>query len=137
MFASLQTPLSLVGRLLLAVLFLPAGIGKIGGFAGTVGYIASKGLPAPTLGALIAIVVEVGGGLALVLGFGTRWAALILSVFTLAATVVFHNFWAVPPEQAMVQQLMFFKNIAVIGGLLTLAAWGAGAISVDAKRGQA
>lgn len=134
MFTALQNPLSLVGRLLLAMLFLPAGIAKIGGYAGTVGYIASKGLPLPEVGALVAIVVEVGGGLALIAGFGTRFAALGLALFTLAASVVFHNYWALPADQQMVQQLMFFKNIAVVGGLLTLAAWGAGAWSLDARR---
>lgn len=137
MNASLQTPLALVGRLLLALLFLPTGLSKIGGFAGTVGYIGSVGLPLPTLGAILAIVVEVGGGLALLAGFGTRIAALALALFTLVATVVFHAYWAVPPEQAMMQQLMFFKNIAVVGGLLVLAAHGAGAWSLDARRGTA
>ena len=83
---------------------------------------------------MIAIGVEVLGGLALIAGFGTRAAALVLAVFTLAATVIFHAYWAVPPEMQMVQQLMFFKNIAVVGGLLVLAAYGAGGWSVDAKR---
>ena len=84
---------------------------------------------------MVAILVEVVGGLALVAGFGTRIAALALAAFTLVATVVFHNFWAVPADMAMMQQLMFYKNIAVVGGLLVLAAHGAGAWSVDAKRG--
>jgi putative oxidoreductase len=136
MFASLSNPLTLVGRLLLSVLFLPAGIAKLTGFAGTAGYIASKGLPMPELGAVIAIVVELAGSAALILGFQTRWAAVILSLFTLAASVFFHNFWALPADQAYVNQLMFYKNIAVIGGLLVLAANGAGAFSVDAKRGK-
>ena len=131
---TLQNPLTLAGRLLLALLFLPAGLMKIGGFAGTAGYIASKGLPMPALGAVIAIVVEVLGGLALLAGFGTRVAALVLAVFTVAATVIFHAYWAVPAEAQMVQQLMFFKNLAVVGGLLVLAAHGAGGWSLDAKR---
>lgn len=135
MFKTLQNPLSFVGRLLLAVLFLPAGIGKITGFAGTVGYIASAGLPFPTLGALVAIAVEVLGGLALVFGLGTRWVALILAAFTLVASYFFHAFWAVPADAVMVTQLLFTKNIAVAGGLLTLAAWGAGAWSLDARKG--
>ncbi len=137
MNASLQNPLTLTGRVLLALLFLPAGIGKIGGFAGTVGYIGSVGLPLPQLAAVLSIVVEVGGGLALLAGFGTRLAALALALFTLVATFVFHNFWAMPPEQVMMQQLMFFKNIAVVGGLLVLAAHGAGAYSLDARRAAA
>jgi putative oxidoreductase len=135
MLNTLQTPLSLIGRLLMALLFLPAGISKIAGFAGTVGYIASKGLPLPQVGAGVAIAVEIGCALALIVGWQTRWAALILAGFTLVATFFFHNFWAVPADQVMVQQLMFYKNIAVVGGLLTLAAWGAGALSLDAKRG--
>ena len=133
MFNALQNPLSLVGRLLLALLFLPAGIGKITGFAGTVGYIASVGLPLPTLGAIIALVVEIVGGLALIAGFGTRLAALVLAVFTLVASFFFHAYWAAPAAQQFVTQLLFMKNMAVVGGLLTLAAWGAGAWSLDAR----
>lgn len=134
MFNTLQSPLALVGRLLLAALFLPAGLSKIGGFEGTVGYIASVGLPMPQLAAIVAIAVEVIAPIALILGWGTRWAALALALFTLAASFGFHNFWAMPAEQAMMQQLMFFKNIGVVGGLLVLAAWGAGGFSVDARR---
>lgn len=134
MFNALQNPLSLLGRLLLALLFLPAGIGKVTGFAGTVGYIASVGLPLPTLGAIIALVVEIVGGLALIAGFGTRLAALVLAVFTLVASFFFHAYWAVPAAQQFVTQLLFMKNMAVVGGLLTLAAWGAGAWSLDARR---
>jgi putative oxidoreductase len=131
---TLQNPLALLSRLLLAVLFLPAGIGKITGFAGTAGYIASVGLPMPTVAAAVAIAVEVLGGLALIVGFGTRWAALALALFTLGASFFFHSYWAMPAEQQMMQQLMFMKNIGVTGGLLALAAFGAGAFSLDARR---
>ncbi len=127
---------SLVGRLLLALLFVPAGITKISGFEGTAGYIASVGLPLPQLGAILAIVVEIGAGLALALGWRTRWAALILAVFTVVATFLFHNFWAMPADKAFLQQLMFFKNIAVVGGLFVVAAFGAGSLSLDAKAGR-
>ena len=126
----------LVARLLMVALFLPAGINKIGGFEGTVGYIASVGLPFATLGAAIAVVVEIVGPLLLLVGLQTRWAALVLAVFTLAATVFFHNYWAMPAEQQFVQQLMFFKNLGVVGGLLALVASGAGAWSLDARRRQ-
>ncbi len=136
MFNTLQNPLTLVGRLLLAALFLPAGISKIGGFAGTAGYIASKGLPLPEVGAAIAIVVEIVGGLALIAGFGTRLAALALALFTLVATFIFHNYWGVPAEQVMGQQINFWKNISIAGGFLVLAAFGPGAFSIDAKRGR-
>lgn len=134
MFNTLQHPLALAGRLLLAWLFLPAGIGKIAGFAGTVGYITSVGVPLPTVAAAIAVVVEIAGGLALLAGFGTRIAALALALFTLVASVFFHAYWSLPAGQQMMQQLLFNKNIAVVGGLLALAAFGAGAWSLDAKR---
>jgi len=130
---ALQNSLALVGRLLLAMLFLPAGIGKLAGFAGTVGYIASVGLPMPSMAAAIALIIEIVGSVALITGFGTRIAALILAVFTLVASFFFHAYWAVPADQQLVTQLLFMKNIAVVGGLLTLAAWGAGAWSLDAR----
>jgi putative oxidoreductase len=134
MFASLQNPLSLIGRVLLALLFVPAGFSKITGFAGTTGYIASKGVPLPELAAAAAIGVEVGLGLLLLVGWQTRWAALGIALFTLVISFIFHNFWAVPAEQVMQQQQSFFKNLAVVGGLLTVAAWGAGAWSLDGNR---
>src|SRR5664279_4484721 len=106
MFNTLQNPLALAGRLLLALLFLPAGIGKITGFAGTVGYISSVGLPMPQVAAVLALTVEILGGLALIAGFGTRLAALALALFTLVASFFFHNFWSVPADQQLMQQLL-------------------------------
>jgi putative oxidoreductase len=129
-----QNILTLVGRVLLVALFLPAGISKITGFAGTAGWIASVGLPAPQLATVVAILVEVVGSAALLVGFQTRVAALVLAVFTLVATVIFHAFWALPADQQMIQQLMFFKNFAVIGGLLVLAASGPGAFSIEGRK---
>lgn len=130
----LPSALALAARVLFVAMFLPAGIGKITGFAGTVGYIGSVGLPLPALGAVIAIAVEVLGSAALLAGYRTRIVALVLAAFTLVASVFFHAYWAVPAEQAFVQQLMFFKNIAIVGGLLALAAHGAGWFSLDARR---
>ncbi len=129
-----QNLLTLIGRALIALLFVPAGLAKIAGFAGTVGYIASKGVPLPQLCAAIAVAAELGLGLLILIGWQTRWAALALAVFTVVITVVFHNFWAVPPAQLMQQQQAFFKNIAVVGGLLSLIAWGAGGWSLDSRR---
>jgi putative oxidoreductase len=129
--------LNLLARLLFAALFLPAGLSKLGGFEGTVGYIASAGLPLPQGGAALAIVVEIAGSLLLIVGFQARIAAAVLAVFTLLATVIFHAFWGAAPEQAYVQQLMFFKNIAVVGGLLLLVSSGAGALSLDGKQAAA
>ena len=132
--SSLQNPIALIGRLLLAYLFIPAGIGKLTGFAGTVGYIASKGLPMPEVLAALAIVVEIGAGIALLIGFKTRWSALLLALFTLGAAVFFHNYWGVPADQQMVQKLMFTKNLGIAGGLLAMAALGGGALGLDGRR---
>lgn len=134
MSTSIQNGLSLTARVLLAALFLPAGISKLTGFSGTVGYISSVGLPLPTVAAAVALIVEIVGSLALLAGFGTRFAALVLAAFTLVASFFFHAYWAVPADQAFVTQLLFFKNIAVVGGLLALAAHGAGGWSLDSRR---
>jgi putative oxidoreductase len=131
---SAQDAFTFAARLLMVALFLPAGIGKLTGFEGTVGYIASVGLPLPTAGAALALVVEIVGSVALLLGLQTRLAALVLAAFTLVASYFFHAFWAVPADQVMVTQLLFYKNIAVAGGLLALVASGAGAWSLDARR---
>jgi len=130
----MNNAINLIGRLLLAALFLPAGLSKLSGFEGTVGYISSVGLPLPTVAAAVALAVEIVGSVALIVGFQTRIAAAVLALFTLVASVFFHAFWAAAPEQAFVQQLLFFKNIGVIGGLLVLASTGAGAWSIDSKK---
>ena len=135
MLNSLQNPLALIARVFLALLFVPAGFNKIAGFAGTVGYITSKGVPLPEVAAAIAVAVELGLGLLLLVGLQTRWAALGIALFTLVITFIFHNFWAVPADQVMLQQLNLLKNIAIVGGLFSVAAWGGGAWSVDARRG--
>ena len=135
MFTALQTPFSLIGRVLLALLFVPSGWSKLTGFAGTVGYIASKGVPLPEVAAAAAVGVELGLGLLLLVGFQTRWAALGIALFTFVISFIFHNFWAVPADQVMMQQINFFKNMAVVGGLLTVVAWGAGRWSVDGVTG--
>lgn len=134
MLARLQNPLALAARILMALLFLPEGIAKITHFSATVGYIVGAGLPWPELGALLAIALEVGASLALLAGFQTRWMALLLATFCLATALLFHPFWAAAADQAMLQQIMFFKNLALAGGLLMLSAFGAGAWSVDARR---
>ena len=129
-----QNPLALAGRILLSLMFVLAGFSKIGGFAGTVGYMQSKGMPAAELLAVLTILLEIGGGLALMFGFMTRSAALALAAFTVIASLIFHNFWAVPEAQKMVQNLMFMKNLSVVGGLLCVFTFGAGALSLDGRR---
>ncbi|MFZ5523002.1 MAG: DoxX family protein [Pseudomonadota bacterium] len=121
----------LAGRILIALIFVFAGFGKITGFEGTVGYIASKGLPLPQLAAIGAVIVELGGGIMLVLGWKTRWAAAAILIFTVLAALIFHDFWAAPPDQAQNQMIHFMKNMAIVGGLLFVVIHGGGALSLD------
>ncbi len=131
---SLKNPLVVVGRVLLALMFIMAGFSKLGNISGTAGYIASGGLPLASVLAVVVGLLELLGGIAIAIGFHARWAALALGLFTIAASLLFHKFWAVAPEQAFVQQLMFMKNLSVAGGLFIVAALGAGPVSVDARR---
>ncbi len=126
--------LNLIGRLLIVALFLPAGLSKMAGFEGTLGYFASLGIPAPAFALVATIVIEVVGGIALLVGFQTRVVATIMAIFTLVAAVTGHAFWAAPADAAFISQLLFFKNIAVMGGLLVLASAGAGSFSVDGRK---
>jgi len=121
----------LVGRILLALIFIISGFGKIMGFDATLGYIRSAGLPFAQLSAIAAIVVELGGGILLVVGWKARWAAAALFLFVLVAALYFHAFWASPPDQAMMQQIQFLKNLAIMGGMLYIMAYGSGPYSVD------
>jgi putative oxidoreductase len=126
-----------VARVLLALMFVLAGFGKLTGLEGTAGYIASKGLPMPMVLAVAVGALELVAGVMLIVGWQARWAALALAVFTVVASVIFHNYWAMPAEQQMMQQLMFMKNLAVTGGLLLVFAFGAGALSLDARKSAA
>src|SRR6185369_6298093 len=118
--------IALAGRILLAVLFLMSGISKVAAPTVTIGYIQAMGLPAPTGAYLAAVAVEVIGSLLLIVGFRTRSAAIGLAVFTLLAAAFFHNNFA---DQN--QMIHFMKNIAILGGLLQVAAFGAGRFSLD------
>ena len=122
---------ALAGRVAVALLFILSGFGKLAGFAGTAGYIASKGLPMPEALAAIAVVAELGGGLALAIGWKTRWVAVGFVVFLAVITPIFHNFWAVPEAQYMAQRINFLKNLSILGAMLLLAAFGPGRLSAD------
>ena len=118
-----NAPLFAIARILMALIFIISGFGKITGFAGTTAWMASMGLPFPAVLLVLATVVELGGGIALALGFQVRYSAALLALFTLAITPVFHAFWAAAPEAAEIQQLMFLKNLAMAGGLIHMANW--------------
>ena len=126
--------LPVVGRFLLALIFVLSGWGKITGFEGSVAYMASKGMPFPQFLLPGAILVELGGGLALMLGWKARWAALAIFLFLIPTTLIFHNYWALPPEQATAQLISFRKNLAIMGGLLYVVAFGPGPFSVGRSR---
>lgn len=119
---------SLVGRLLIGLPFAISGFGKLAAYGATTAYIASAGLPVPPLAYAIAVLVELGGGLLLIAGYQARSVALAMAVFTLAAAVSFHNNFA---DQN--QMIHFLKNVMMAGGLLQIVAFGAGAISLDAR----
>jgi len=122
---TLDKTADLAGRVLIASLFLITGIGKITGYAGTQAYMASQGVPGALLPLVIAL--EVGGGLAIVLGWHTRLVAALLAGFSIAAALIFHA------GGDMTQQLMLMKNFAIAGGFLFLVARGAGEWSLDAR----
>lgn len=117
-----------VGRILMAAIFILSGVGKLMAPAATIGYIQAMGLPLASAGLVAAIVVELGGGLLLALGYKTRIVALVLAAFSVVTGLVFHN--AVGDQNQMIHLM---KNLAMAGGLLQVVAFGAGAYSLDAK----
>ena len=124
----------LAGRVLLALIFIIAGFGKITGFEGTVGYMQAYNVPMTQVLAVLAIIVELGGGLMIAVGWKARWAAAAIFIFVLIASFIFHAFWAVPADQAQLQNIMFMKNLAIMGGMLYIIVYGSGPLSVDKNR---
>jgi putative oxidoreductase len=116
------------GRLLMSIIFILSGVGKLAAPAATIGFIASTGLPLATLGYAAAVIVELGGGLLLLAGYQTRLVALVLAGFSVVTALVFHHAFG---DQN--QMIHFLKNVAMAGGLLQVAAFGAGAFSIDAR----
>jgi putative oxidoreductase len=129
---NLTNTAALVGRILLAIIFITSGFGKITGYDGTAAYMATK---LPMVGVLLplTILTELGGGLALAVGFKARWAGLALAAFTLLAGFLFHDYWNADAAHRMGQQINFMKNISIGGGMLMVFAFGPGAWSVDRK----
>lgn len=117
------------GRILLAAIFILSGFSKIADPASALGYIGSVGLPLPQVALGVAILTEIGGGIALILGYRTRLVALALAAFSIATAAFFHS--ALGDQN---QFIHFFKNVAMAGGLLQVAAFGAGSISLDGRR---
>ena len=118
--------ISLIARILLSALFIWSAINKISNPAGTQQYMTANGLPLVGLLYLATVVVELGGGLSVLLGYKARYGAIALALFLIPATLVFHTNFA-----DQMQQIAFMKNLALIGGLLMIVQYGAGRISLD------
>jgi putative oxidoreductase len=125
---------ALAGRVLLVALFLLSGFGKLTGFAGTASYIASKGLPLPELAAAIAIAVELGAGLLVLVGWQVRAAALVIAIYSVAAGLLFHAYWADAPAERMGDFINFWKNISIAGGFLMVCAFGPGRYAIGHRQ---
>jgi putative oxidoreductase len=129
--------IALVGRIMLAFLFVQGGYNKLfGGISGTVATMASHGIPFPNILVWGAIVVELGIGLCLMAGLLARWAALILAAYTLALGLIFHAYWLTPAAEARADRIIFFNHLSIIGGMLAIVAFGAGCWSIDAAMGR-
>jgi len=123
----------LLGRILIALIFLMSGYSKIGGFASTAGWMASKGLPMADVLLAITIVIELGGALMIITGFKARLGAMALFLWMIPVTFVFHNFWAIPAAEQQIQMIMFMKNLGLMGGMLYIMAFGSGPMSLTRK----
>lgn len=128
---NIQPTAALIGRILLAAIFVISGAGKIFAFAGTAGYMASKGLPMPEVLLVGTIVIELLGGLMLAAGLKARWVALVIFLWLIPVTFIFHAFWGIDPKEAQTQQIQFLKNVAIMGGMLMVFAFGPGRYSID------
>ena len=126
-------PASLLGRVLLSAIFIIAGLEKIPGWTNTLGYMQAKGMRAASFFLVCTIVVEVLGGLSLLLGYRARVGALMLAIYLIPVSLIFHNFWMLSGPEAQMQFVNFLKNITIIGGLLGVVANGAGAWSIDSR----
>jgi putative oxidoreductase len=122
-----------LARILISIIFLLSGVMKLMNFNATAGMLAQKGLPLATVATAIVILIEIGGAAAIIIGWKTKIAAAIQFVYLIAATLMYHNFWAAPPEMHDMQMGNFLKNLAILGGLLILATRGAGASAVDSS----
>lgn len=124
----------LMGRILISAIFLFSGIAKVTNFSGMVAFMASKGMPMPNVMIAGALIIEILGALCLIAGFQTRIASLVMFLYLIPATLMFHNFWAMQGAMRGENQINFLKNLAIMGGLLMVASYGPGRLSVDASR---
>jgi putative oxidoreductase len=131
LFENRKNEVILAARILMMILFVMFGWAKLTGFSGTVAYMTSSGAPVPALSAIIAVVMELVVGLALVVGFYTRPLALLLALYTLGTAIIGHHFWNMTGAEQYANMINFYKNISIIGGLLLLVVTGPGKYSFD------
>jgi putative oxidoreductase len=129
--SSTRDRVALAGRILLALIFVMSGAGKLADPVTTMAYMRASGLPLVPAAMALAVIVELGGGLALMLGYHTRFAAIALALFAVATALIFHANFA---DQNQI--IHFMKNVAMAGGLLQVAAFGGGRLSLDSRRGR-
>jgi len=122
----------LAGRILISLIFLMSGLSKIGGFAGTAGYMASKGIPMANIALALTIIIEVGGAAMIILGYKARLGAAALLLWMIPVTLIFHNFWAAAEAAKQTEMIMFMKNISMMGGMLLIMGLGSGPKSLKA-----
>ena len=133
LFDSRRNEWLLLARILLMILFVLFGWSKLTDFSGTVAYMASEGLPFPTLAAGVVVLMEFFVGVAIVMGFYTRPLALLLAVYTLGTALIGHHYWTMTGGDRMANMINFYKNLAIIGGLLLLCITGPGKYSLDRR----
>jgi putative oxidoreductase len=120
-----------IGRVLLSLIFVAIGVGKLYGWTGFHQYMVAKQLVAIPVLLTLSIAVEIAGGLAVLVGWRARSSAMLLLVYLIPVTLLFHDFWAQQDVQAQIELINFLKNVAIMGGLLLIAAFGPGPFSVD------
>ena len=133
LFDKVSNEVILLARILLVVLFVLFGWSKLTDFSGTVGYMASAGLPVPKLAAAVVVLMEFFVGLAILLGFCTRPLALLLALYTLGTALIGHHYWTMGGADRMANMINFYKNLSIIGGLLLLCVTGPGRYSIDRR----
>ena len=126
---------ALLGRILLGTIFLLSGFQKLTHWSQTAALMHSKGLPMVPVMLAITILIEIGAAILMIIGWHARWAALIMFLYMIPVTLVFHNFWASPPDQKMMQTMNFLKNLGIMGGLLQVYALGIGRATSEERLG--
>ncbi|HZE81505.1 MAG TPA: DoxX family protein [Candidatus Polarisedimenticolia bacterium] len=111
----------LLGRVLLSLIFILSGLGKLPHFHDIAGMMAAKSIPLASVALVITLFIEIGGGLLVLTGYKAKYAALVIALWLIPVTLVFHHFWGIPAEQQQDQTVHFLKNVAIMGGLLILA----------------